>query len=154
MESTVYEIYQCLEREGAGDIDDRVVLDHLQREKGRFKTLTQSGAELRIFLERGNRLAIGAILRSDCGRNFEVVGAREEVARATAEDWETFSKACYHLGNRHVKLQIGERWLAITTDRVLEDMLRQMGLQISREQAVFVPEAGAYTGGQHGHHHH
>ncbi|MCZ6830625.1 MAG: urease accessory protein UreE [Gammaproteobacteria bacterium] len=154
MATPVYEIYQRLDRENVELVHDQVVLDHLQREKGRLKARAGSGAELRIFLERGKTLFIGEVLQSRCGRNFEVVGAPEKVTRASAPDWHTLAKACYHLGNRHVKLQIGERWLRITPDHVLEEMLRQLGLEVGAEEAVFVPESGAYAGGQHGHHHH
>jgi urease accessory protein len=65
-----------------------------------------------------------------------------------------FARACYHLGNRHVKVQVGERWLRISPDHVLEQMLGQLGLRLEPEEAVFVPESGAYAGGSHGHHHH
>jgi len=57
-----------------------------------------------------------------------------------------FSRACYHLGNRHVKVEIGERWLRMLPDHVLENMLKLQGLTLQREIAVFQPEAGAYSG--------
>ena len=72
---------------------------------------------------------------------------------ASCDDWETFSKACYHLGNRHVKIQVGERWLRMKPDYVLEDMLKLHGLTVTAENAIFAPEEGAYKGG-HNHHHH
>jgi urease accessory protein len=149
------EVYERLGMQVAGAIDEQLVLDHLQREKGRFKTQASSGSEVRVFLERGNTLAIGEVLRSNCGKNLAVIGAVEPVIIATTNDWGQFSKACYHLGNRHVKLQVGDRWLRITPDHVLEEMLQQQGLQTKAEQAVFVPEPGAYfKRGSHGHHHH
>jgi urease accessory protein len=155
----VFEIYQRHGTTPAANTgvhsQDRVVLDHLQRERGRLKVLAESGAELHIFLERGKTLAIGEILESKCGVRFEVCGALESVARGEAPDWQVFARACYHLGNRHVKIQVGERWLHMTPDPVLEQMLTQLGVQVSHQQAVFVPEAGAYAdGAQHGHHHH
>ena len=159
MTAQVFEIYQ---RGGelsaispANTPPDRVVLDHLQRERGRLKVLAESGAELHIFLERGKTLALGEILVSDCGARIEVSGALESVVRGEADDWQVFARACYHLGNRHVKIQVGERWLHMTPDPVLEQMLIQLGVRVSHRQAVFVPEPGAYAeGGQHGHHHH
>ena len=160
------EIYQRLAPEQADSIHDQLILDHLQREKGRFKAIASSGVEVHVFLDRGNTLLIGDVLRSSCGKNLSVIGAVEPVAVASTDDWGQFSKACYHLGNRHSKLQVGDRWLRITPDHVLEDMLEQLGLVVRHEQAVFVPEPGAYlryssksdTSHQqenaHGHHHH
>jgi urease accessory protein len=81
-----------------------------------------------------------------------VDGAIEATVLADCDDWEIFSRACYHLGNRHVKVQLGERWMRILPDHVLEDLLERLGLRLTHEQAVFVPENGAY--GAVGHHHH
>jgi urease accessory protein len=80
-----------------------------------------------------------------------IEGAVEEVTHAECEDWHTFARACYHLGNRHVKIQVGERWLRIKPDHVLEEMLELLGLTLTKQDTVFVPESGAYA---HGHHHH
>lgn len=153
MVNEVYEIRRRLPG-GEGVADDAVVLDHLQREKGRLKVVAASGAQLRIFLERGRTLAPGELLCSDCGRLFEVVAADEDVLRASTDDWHRFTRACYHLGNRHVKLQVGDLWLRLAPDHVLEEMLQQLGLETCTERAPFVPESGAYAGGHHGHHHH
>jgi len=161
----MWEVYQRLTSDQADSIHDQLILDHLQREKGRFKAAASSGTEVRVFLERGHTLRIGDVLRSVCGKNISVIGAVESVAIASTDDWAQFSKACYHLGNRHVKLQVGDRWLRITPDYVLEDMLEQLGLEIRHEHSVFVPESGAYVrksgnlpantrGSVHGHHHH
>jgi urease accessory protein len=156
----IYEIHQCLtsEKENASDqvaddpIEDHVVLDHLLREKGRFKVASEAGAEVRVFLERGNTLNIGDLLRSDCGKNISVRGAVESVAYAKTDDWEVFSKACYHLGNRHTKIEIGQLWLCITPDHVLQVMLESFGMTVSVEKRVFIPESGAYKRGGYGHH--
>lgn len=154
MGSAIFEIRRRLDAGTIGVIDDTVVLDHLQREKGRLKARTGVGDELRIFLERGKVLQVGEILQSDCGRNFRVEAADEPVVRASTGDWLLFSRACYHLGNRHVKIQIGQCWLRITPDHVLRDMLEQLGLETFEETAPFVPESGAYaTGHNHGHSH-
>lgn len=151
------EIYQRLGQQDVGPIDDQLVLDHWQREKGRFKAEASSGLEVRVFLERGRTLGIGEVLRSNCGKQLAVVGALEEIVEAKTDDWAVFSKACYHLGNRHVKLQIGDRWLRITPDHVLEGLLQELGLETHRRHTVFVPEKGAYSHRaekHHDHHHH
>jgi urease accessory protein len=151
------EIYQRLPANSVDTIDGELMLDHLQREKGRFRTQSCSGEEVRVFLERGHTLVIGEVLRSNCGKNLLVIGAVEPVVTATTDNWVRFSKACYHLGNRHVKMQIDDCWLRITPDHVLEGMLQQLGLQLRHEHSPFVPEPGAYFSqgkqGVHGHHH-
>ncbi|NIB42835.1 urease accessory protein UreE [Pseudomaricurvus alkylphenolicus] len=145
------DVYQRLGVQTATSFDDVIVLTQEQRDKGRLKAEAKSGAEVRIFLERGKPLQVGELLQSDCGKQILIEGAEEEVTYAECDDWHTFARACYHLGNRHVKLQVGERWLQMTPDHVLEEMLEGLGLTVSRRRAVFVPESGAYS---HGHHHH
>ena len=145
------EVFERLGTHSHEVADQIVVLTHEQRDKGRLKLTSESGEEVRVFLERGKPLLVGEYLKSTCGRYIRVEGAVEEVAHASCDDWHTFSRACYHLGNRHTKVEVGERWLRIKPDHVLEEMLALLGLVISHEQAVFVPESGAYS---HGHHHH
>ncbi len=155
------EIYERLgvpEQEGdlAGPVDATVCLTHEQRDRGRLRLISTDGEEVRVFLERGKPLLVGEYLKSHCGKRVQVAGAVEAVAEATCDDWHTFARACYHLGNRHVKLQVGERWLRIQPDHVLEDMLVLLGLTITHTENVFVPESGAYSGGHahaHGHSH-
>lgn len=147
------EVYERLGTGTTYQADGWIILNHDQREKGRLLTQTSEGDEVRIFLERGAPLQVGELLRTRCGRHLQVEGAVEDVTTASCEDWATFSKACYHLGNRHVKVQIGERWLRIRPDHVLEKMLMLQGLTIEHEQAVFQPESGAYSGLAIHHHH-
>lgn len=134
-------------------INDEVCLDHAQREKRRFRVVSSKGKNVDIFLERANMLAIGDRLITQCGQCISIVGAKEPVITASTSDWQQFSRVCYHLGNRHVKLQVGDCWLRITPDHVLEALIDRLGLEVKREQAVFNPEAGAYhqqgTNGKH-----
>ncbi len=134
--------------------DRELVLTHEQRSRGRLRTHDASGEEVRIFLDRGEPLKIGELLRSETGQLLRVGGAVEDVMTARCKDWHVFSKACYHLGNRHVKIQVGERWLRIVPDHVLAQMLVGLGLEVKEERAVFDPEGGAYAQGHdHGHSH-
>ncbi len=146
------EVYERLDH--AHHVDDRIVLDSDTRDKGRFKVTSESGLEVRIFLERGKTLAVGECLKTECGKTIEVVGAKESVSDAACEDWQQFSKACYHLGNRHVKIQVLNRVLRIKPDYVLEEMLTLLGLTVTKTEDVFIPESGAYAPGYTGHHHH
>ncbi len=127
-----------------------IELNHEQRTRGRLRTVSTQGSEVGLFLERGRTLQVGEFLRSRCGMVLRIDGAEEDVAVARCDDWDTFSRACYHLGNRHVKVQIGSRWLAIVPDHVLEAMLQGLGMTLTRERHVFNPESGAYA---HGHDH-
>jgi urease accessory protein len=150
------EVYEKAHSHCHGAVDDVVVLNHEQRQKGRLKATTAGGHEIRLFLERGRTLFPGEFLKTECGRVIQIDAAEEEVMVATCDDWRTFSRACYHLGNRHVKIQVGERLLKITPDYVLQEMLEQLGLTVKTINDVFVPESGAYNTGAHskGHHHH
>lgn len=134
-------------------VDAWIMLSHGQRDKGRLKTQTSTGDEVHIFLDRGVPLMIGEVLRTSCGKHLGIEGAPETVVVASCDDWETFSRACYHLGNRHVKVEIGERWLRMLPDHVLEHMLKLQGLSLRHEIVVFQPEAGAYSGLAVHHHH-
>lgn len=145
------EVYERLGTHCHEQADSVVVLNHEQRDRGRLRLTSESGEEVRVFLDRGKPLLVGEYLKASCGRYVKVEGAQESVAHASCDDWHTFARACYHLGNRHTKMEVGERWLRIKPDHVLEEMLVQLGLVVSHEEAVFVPESGAYS---HGHHHH
>jgi urease accessory protein len=147
----MFEVYERIGMHCHDDVAATVVTSYEQRQRGRLKLTSESGEEVRVFLDRGKPLAVGEYLKTSCGKVIQVKGAVESVAHASCEDWQQFSKACYHLGNRHTKVEVGERWLRIQPDHVLEDMLHQLGLIVTHENAVFNPESGAYA---HGHHHH
>ena len=87
------EIHRVLPPNAHASLSGKVFLNHMQREKARFRTLAEDGEELRIFLDRGKILAIGSILQSSCGKNFWVAAAKEEVLSAKSDDWLTFSRA-------------------------------------------------------------
>lgn len=132
--------------------NDSITLDHGTRQKARIKGQTDAGQNIGIFVERGHPLKVGEFLKTECGQLIEVKGAAEPVITASCDDWLTFSKVCYHLGNRHTVLQVGERWLRFKPDHVLSELCQMYGLNISDKEAVFEPESGAY-GGHKGHSH-
>lgn len=138
-----------------GECQDALVLPFALRQKGRFRTRSKSGADVGVFLVRGEVLREGDCLFSECGQVLKVEAEAEAVVTAVASDWLTFSKACYHLGNRHVPMEIGELWLRFQPDHVLEEMIEMLGLMCSRHEASFTPENGAYHGhGSHSHQSH
>ena len=83
-----------------------------------------------------------------------MIAADEAVSVVRCADPFMLAKACYHLGNRHVPLQIMPGELRYHHDHVLDDMLRQFGLAVDFAHLPFEPEAGAYASESHGHHHH
>lgn len=124
------------------------------RQKGRFRTASKQGHDVGVFLPRGEVLKNGDYLVTECGQTFKVVAKQEAVIEARTDDWQAFSRACYHMGNRHVPMQIGDCWLRFQPDHVLEEMLRLQGLECRALEAEFTPENGAYHGGAHHHDHH
>jgi urease accessory protein len=92
----------------------------------------------------------GDLLRTKTGRVVQVNAAPEEVSTASTDDPRRLARACYHLGNRHIPLQIGPNWLRYLQDHVLDDLVRELGLTVVQERAPFEPEAGAY-GSDHEH---
>ncbi|MEH6813745.1 MAG: urease accessory protein UreE, partial [Motiliproteus sp.] len=137
----------------AAAIIDRLSLPFDLRKRGRFKATAESGREVGIFIERGQVLQDGDLLLTECQQLIQVVAEAEPVVTATASDWLQFSRVCYHLGNRHVPLQVGELWLRFQPDHVLQELAELHGLTAISELAPFMPENGAYGahGGQ-GHH--
>ncbi len=121
------------------------------RQKSRLRTKLLSGEEAGLFLEHGSILRGGDCLRAIDGRVVLVVAADEELMEAKCATPFELGRAAYHLGNRHVPVQIGEGWLRFQADEVLAQMLRGLNATVSKINAPFEPEAGAYAGG---HHHH
>lgn len=132
--------------------DLTVTLPFSLRQKSRFKCTADSGEEIGFFLDRGKVLRDGDMILSEDDRYIKIVAADEEVVTATSDNHLTLNQACYHLGNRHVPLQIAESWCRFQPDHVLQEMVESLGLSTSIEMAPFEPESGAY--GEHSHHHH
>ena len=119
------------------------------RQKSRLRTKLASGEEAGLFLEHGSILRGGDCLRAIDGRIVLVVAADEALMQAQCTTPLELGRAAYHLGNRHVPVQIGERWLRFQADEVLAQMLRGLKASVSEVTAPFEPEAGAYAGGHH-----
>jgi urease accessory protein len=130
----------------------RLALTAEERTRSRFRFETEEGVAATLVLPRGTVLRDGDLLRADDGTTLVRVQARPEpVLTARAPDGWTLLRAAYHLGNRHVPVEVGKDYLRIAPDSVLADMLQQLGLAIVEEITPFQPEAGAYGG--HSHHH-
>lgn len=131
--------------------DEELVLPFELRQKSRLRTRLASGEEIGLFLERGSVLRGGDYLISNDGRVIRVLAAAEKVLKVTCASAQDMTRAAYHLGNRHVPVEVGIGWLLLGTDHVLAEMLHGLGAKVSEEISPFEPEAGAYGGGhQHG----
>jgi urease accessory protein len=151
---------------GEGRPAARLVLPFELRQRSRLLAVMDSGEEVGLMLPRGTVLRGGDRLQVSDGRLVEVVAAPEQVSIVRGADARTLARAAYHLGNRHVAVQITSDSLRFLRDHVLEDMLRGLGLKVEADVLPFEPEAGAYAQshahahehghdhGDHGHHHH
>src|SRR3954462_5953805 len=128
----------------ASPATEKLVLPFELRQKSRLRARLASGLEVGLFLERGVVLRGGDLLLADDGTVIEVVAALETVSTLRDSDATRLARAGYHLGNRHVPVEIGSGWLRYGHDHVLDDMVRGLGLSVVVEEAPFEPEAGAY----------
>jgi urease accessory protein len=133
---------------------ERLTLTFELRCKTRLRTKLDSGEEAGLFLERGAILRAGDKLLGKDGRVVEVVAAPEKVIEAHSDDPLLLARAAYHLGNRHVPVQVAADLLRFGQDHVLAEMVRGLGLDVTQTEAPFEPESGAYGGhGGHAHPH-
>ena len=131
--------------------DAELELTFEARSKSRLRARLVSGAEVGLFLPRGTILRGGDRLLASDGRVVAVVSAPEELLEARCATSIELARAAFHLGNRHVAVQVGRDaggdWLRIQADHVLEGMLVGLGALVSSLRAPFEPEAGAYAPG-------
>ena len=130
------------------EVKGQLKLPFDSRQKSRLKTKLVSGEEVGLMLPRGEILRGGDLVTASDGRVIEVVAEPEKLLHI---ETDSLPKVAYHLGNRHVPVQVGQTFLRIAEDHVLEEMLKKMGAKVSRVEAPFEPEAGAYAGGHHQH---
>ena len=130
-----------------------VSLDWDVRQKSRFQTEDSTGRVLSVFLQRGQVVRGGDVLVADDGSLIKVEAAPQTLMRisaCTAHDSPfDLTRAAYHLGNRHVPIELQPDHLKIEPDNVLAEMLRAMHLIVSTVEEAFEPEGGAY-GSHHG----
>lgn len=130
--------------------DEELLLTYEARSKSRLRCFTVTGEDVGLFLERGQPpLRDGDCLRSQDGRVVRVSARPEALLHVTCDNAFELTRAAYHLGNRHVALQIGDGWLRLLDDYVLKAMLEQLGARVESIEAGFQPEHGAYGGGHH-----
>jgi urease accessory protein len=137
-----------------------VELDWDTRQKSRFDTVDSAGRHVGVFLARGSIVRGGDVLVVEDGSLLAVMARPQPVLVVSADGSPlALLRAAYHLGNRHVPLEVRAGHLQLEPDHVLAEMLRRMGLRVDETEAPFEPEAGAYDassmgqGLNHGHAH-
>jgi len=146
--------------DASAPVTTSVTLPIDKRVKSRLRVTLDDGREAGIFMLRGESLQHGDKLLSTEGEAIEVKAAHESLSIVYCTDQHLFARACYHLGNRHVPVQITSESknngvtnsVCYLHDHVLDDMLRGLGLSVESVSAPFNPEPGAYGGG-HSHDH-
>ena len=132
-----------------------VELDWDVRQKSRFDATDSAGRHLGVFLPRGTVVRGGDVLVAEDGSLIQVIAAPQEVLKIThcANHGTPYDliRAAYHLGNRHVPIELKPDHLKIEPDHVLADMLRAMHLIVNAVDEAFEPESGAYANGGHAH---
>jgi len=130
------------------EIKGQLKLPFDARQKSRLRAQLVSGEEVGLMLPRGEILRGGDLVTASDGRVIEVIAEPEKLLHIETGD---LAKVAYHLGNRHVPVQVGQSFLRIAEDHVLEEMVKKLGARVSHVEAPFEPEAGAYAGGHHQH---
>ena len=124
------------------------------RKRSRQRVVLDNGEEAAILLPRGTSLQDDDRLVSTDGIVIKIKAAREPLSKIASRDTLLLARACYHLGNRHLPVQICKYSLLYQSDHVIDSMVRSMGLEVTHVNAPFEPETGAFNGGasrSHGH---
>lgn len=135
-------------------VQHTLTLPYERRSVSRQRVMLDDGTEAGLLLPRGVTLQDGSLLQAENGVVVRVHAAAETVSTLVCTDVLALARACYHLGNRHVPLEISLHRLCYLHDPVLDEMLHGLGLHVTVTQAPFEPEAGAYGGKPTAHHHH
>jgi urease accessory protein len=128
-----------------GDVQGQLRLPFELRQKRWLFAALVTGEEVALRLPRGASLRSGDRLLAADGRVIEVIAAVERLVHVECTTASALAQAAYHLGNRHVPVQIGDRFLRFGENHVLEEMLRGLGAKLTIIEAPFEPESGAYS---------
>ena len=139
--------FDCFKKAGDHECsgeDDEIALPYDERKRSRGKCISEKGASVAWFLDRGEHLLGGDILVSTTDDFFSVKARPEPVSRVSATDNFALTRIAYHLGNRHVALELREHELLYQPDYVLDQMVIGLGGQVDETISPFQPEDGAY----------
>jgi urease accessory protein len=132
---------------------DSVTLPYLDRHRRRIRLVADSGAPFLLDLPRAQHLVDGDGLELDNGSYIRVSAAAEPVIEIAADSPQELLRIAWHLGNRHLPLQVAEGRLRVRADHVIAEMVEGLGGHVTRVDAPFDPEIGAYAGAAHAHEH-
>lgn len=146
----------------------RLTLSFEERTKSGLRTRLDSGEEATLMLPRGEVLRGGDLVTASDGRVIEILSRKENLLHVECKGPTALAKVAYHLGHRHVPVEVGDDYLRIAADPALEDMVKKLGAKVSLLEAPFEPEAGSQEQGHdhehahdhdhehcdHDHHHH
>ncbi len=132
---------------------DTVTLAYLDRHRRRIRLVADSGETFLLDLARAYHLADGDGLETDNGCYLRVRAAPEPVLEIEAEDRAGLLRIAWHLGNRHLPMQVAGERLRIRDDHVIAEMVTGLGARLTRLDAPFDPEIGAYAAPAHRHDH-
>ena len=135
---------RCYEKSENSEVEQVVELTFDERNRSRGRAMTLSKEPIAWFLPRGEYLRQDDVLKSEGGQYIKVIAAQEPVTKVTSGHPFLLTRAAYHLGNRHVPLQVSEADLMYQPDHVLDEMVRGLGLVAEHIEAAFQPEDGAY----------
>lgn len=143
-----------LSRQDSRTASESLTLVFELRRRARLRTRLDSGREVGLLLERGLSLKHGDRLATKDGELVVEVRARaEQLSLVETADPHLLARAAYHLGNRHVPLQLAPGWLAYQHDHVLDGLMHELGLSVQVRDRPFEPEPGGYAAGGHRHSH-
>ena len=131
----------------SGQERGRVLIDFDRRHRRRIALRTEAGEDVLLDLPQAARLRDGDGLALDGGGVLRVVARPERLLEIHAHDRAGLVRIAWHLGNRHLPVQLAGDTLLIRADHVIADMVRQLGGHVHEIEAPFDPEAGAYAGG-------
>ena len=134
-------------------IRDTIILDFEQRQSRRGAFVGVNGTNVEIDLAEPVRLRIDDALVLDDGSLVEVVAKPEPLIEARAADLPALARLAWHLGDRHVPVELFERRLRVRSDPAVEALLRSLDAKLVAIEAPFEPEGGAYARPEHDHHH-
>jgi len=135
--STMLEAHEVAD---GGAPTDRLALAWEARRRSRQKATTENGRQIGLFLPRGTVLRSGTLLRATDGTTIEIVAAPEDVSTIATPDAVLLARVAYHLGNRHVRTQVGPGFIRYRHDRAIDELMRKLGAEVAPEEVPFEPE--------------
>lgn len=144
------EMLEVHEMARAGEPTDRLALTWEARRKSRLRATTASGIEVGLFLPRGTALLDGDLVSATDGTIIRIEAAPEDVSTVVSPDAVLLARVAYHLGNRHVRTQVGPGFVRYRHDRAIDELVRRLGAAVTLDELPFEPERGT---GDHVHDH-